>query len=297
MRTALYASVILLLFIGCGKTPDPIAAPAQVDPVQSETLTVVTFNIRYGTADDGPDRWENRRSLVLDLLAGYKADVIGLQEALDFQIDQIGRALPDYGAVFVCRDDGCRAGEACPIFYRLDRFEILDRGTFWFSDTPAQPGSKHWGNQIPRICTWVHLKDRSTGKNFFAYNLHLDHQSQVSREKSTQMLADRIGRRPTADPFVVMGDFNADLNNLALRSLLEGDLRPVDSWQVLHGQAEPPGTFHAFSGTPRPGKIDHILVPQGTEVLEAGIDQRSFDGRYPSDHFPVYARITLPRGD
>lgn len=294
MRMVFYAAMILPLFFGCGKSRDTTTAPSQAGAVQTETLTVMTFNIRYGRAPDGPDRWDNRRNLVLDLLAGCKVDLIGLQEALAFQIDQISEALPQYAVMAVCRDDGLRAGEACPVFYRRDRFALLDSGTFWFSDTPQVPGSKHWGNQIPRICTWVYLKDRFAGHGFYVYNLHLDHQSQVSREKSTQMLADRIRRRPTADPFVVMGDFNIGLDNPAMDCLLGAQpARLIDSWRAVHRDQEPSGTFHAFTGKAGTLKIDHILVPENTEVLEAGIDQRSFNGRYPSDHFPVFAKIHL----
>jgi len=296
MRTLLCTAVILPLFAGCVKTPDQAVAPIEADAVQSETLTIVTFNIRNGKADDGPNRWDNRKELASDLLAEYKADIIGLQEAYGFQFDQISRNLQDWDAVFTGRDDGRRGGEACPIFYRRDRFERLDWGTFWFSDTPDVPGSRHWGNNYTRICTWVYLRERHTGKTLHIYNLHLDHESQISREKSAQMLIDRIDRQPKKDFYIVLGDFNSDIHNPAMQSLLKGNLR-IDTWQAVHGLAEPAGTYHAFSGTAKGGKIDFILVPQGTEVFEADIDQRSFDGRYPSDHFPVFARVVLPPGD
>lgn len=293
MRIALCAVMILLVITGCGRSPEPMTVPAAVSSIETGVLTVVTFNIRYGTAQDGPNRWENRKDLVFKLLAGYEADIIGLQEALDFQIDQIHQSLPQYEVIAVCRDDGRRAGEACPILYRSDRFELIDSDTFWFSNTPQVPGSKNWGNEIPRICTWVHLRDRFAGRNFYVYNLHLDHQSQVSREKSTEMLTDRIHRRSIKDPCIVMGDFNIDLDNPAMRCLLKEGLGMMDSWQIFHKGRQPNGTFHGFSGNAGTRKIDHILVLEQTRVLEAGIDQRSFDGHWPSDHFPVFAKIYL----
>jgi len=298
MRMALCAAMILLVIAGCGRSPDRLPGPAQFSADQPGLLTLVTFNIRYGSASDGPNSWMYRKDNVFALLAGYRADIIGLQEALDFQIDQIHQALPQYEAVAVGRDDGLRAGEACPIFYRSDRFDLIDSGTFWFSNTPQVPGSKHWGNEIPRICTWVCLRDRVAGENFYVYNLHLDHQSQVSREKSTRMLVERINQRAAMNPYIVLGDFNADPDNPALRYLRKDGYqtpypRLVDSWQVLHGSEVPVGTWHAFRGVPETKKIDHILVTEQAEVIEAGIDRRSFGGRYPSDHFPVFAKINL----
>lgn len=287
------------VFAGCSRLPEAQTAPVSVLPDASDVLTIVTFNIRYGTAPDGADHWDHRRDLVCDLLAGYRADVIGLQEALAFQTDQIGWVLSGYEVEVACRDDGKRAGEGCPIFYREDRFERLEGGTFWFSETPETAGSKHWGNTLPRICTWVTLRDRSGGGVFTVYNLHLDHQSQPSRMKSTELLADRIRRRPAEESVVVMGDFNIGLENPAMRFLLAESGRPgyrrlSDTWRAVFGDREEAGTFHAFSGEPRTVKIDHILVSEEADVLDAGIDRRSFGGRWPSDHFAVFAKIVLP---
>lgn len=298
MRMALCAAMILLVIAGCGRSPDRLPGPARFSADQSGLLMLVTFNIRYGTAQDGLHSWEHRREIVFDLLAGYQADVIGLQEALDFQMDQIHQALPGYEVIAAGRDDGLRAGEACPILYRSDRFTLINSGTFWFSDTPGAAGSKHWGNDLPRICTWVYLRDRFSGENFYVYNLHLDHQSQASRVKSTEMLADRIDRQSATNPYVVMGDFNIDMSNPAMRCLQEdgyerSSVRLVDSWRVYHRDRQPVGTWHGFRGHSDTAKIDHILVPEQTEILEAGIDQRSFDGRYPADHFPVFTKINL----
>ncbi len=293
--------LVVLVCVGCVSRQDTdVVRQVDFPELERGVLNVLTFNIRYGTADDGPDQWENRKELVVDVLAGFRSDVIGLQEALGFQVEYIHRALPQYGIVWVGRDDGQRAGEACPVLYRNDRFSLVDSGTFWFSNSPWKVASTHWGNTIPRICTWVQLKEIETGEAFYVYNLHLDHQSQTSRVKSTELLAKEIAHRPTDDPFVVMGDFNIGMDNPAMLYLQEIGYespcpRLVDSWQMLNRMREPVGTFHGFTGKPKTTKIDHILVIDNTEIIEVGIDQRAFDGRYPSDHFPVYAQIVLSR--
>jgi len=298
MRRVFYAAVIFPLLIGCGRSVNQETETVRVSSEPTKPVMAVSFNIRYGTASDGPDHWDHRRAFVLDLLAGYGADVIGLQEALAFQVDQVQTVLPEYELIVACRDVGRRRGEGCPIFYRRDRYERLEGGTFWFSETPDVPGSKHWGNTLPRICTWVTLRDRVAGTVLTVFNVHLDHRSQASREKSTELLAERIAGLPAGQPVVVMGDFNIGTDNPAMPRLLAdrggpGHRRLLDTWEAAGSDLEESGTFHGFRGEAQATKIDHILVSEGVEILDAGIDRRSFEGRWPSDHFPVFARIRL----
>jgi endonuclease/exonuclease/phosphatase family metal-dependent hydrolase len=162
--------------------------------------------------------------------------------------------------------------------------------TFWFSDTPGVVKSTSWGNQIERICTWAYFEDRE-GPAFYVYNVHLDHQSQPSRERSAALLLARIGARDPKAPAVVTGDFNAGEQNPAAQAML-AVFR--DSFRVLHPDAGEVGTFNGFKhGQTAGDKIDFVFVEPGTEVLEAAIVRASRDGRYPSDHFPVTARIRL----
>ncbi|MBN2269351.1 MAG: endonuclease/exonuclease/phosphatase family protein [Sedimentisphaerales bacterium] len=267
-------------------------------------VSVMTFNIRYGTANDGANRWENRRELVSDVIRKYEPDVIGLQEALGFQIDEICKALPQYARLGVGRDDGKTKGEYSAILYRSDKFQVEQGGTFWLSDTPEVPGSITWGNACTRICTWARFVEKKTGRAFYHYNLHLDHVSQPSREKSMLLLVERIGKRRHANPFVVTGDFNADEKNPAILFLKgktslankEGDksenpIPMVDTFRVRHPDAKDVGTFNDFKGTNTGGKIDYILTTTDVHVLDAQILHDNVDGRYPSDHFPVTARL------
>ena len=264
-----------------------VPAPAQ----DRAPLAAMSFNIRYGTANDGENRWPLRREFLIDVMREQNADVVGLQEALDFQIDEITAALPIYGVIGVGRDDGARKGEYTAILFRRDRFQVSDAGTFWFSDTPEVVASKSWGNNITRICTWARLVDRD-GRAFWLYNVHLDHQSQPSRERSAQLLRQRIdARRFAQEPVVITGDFNAGEKNPAVASMIAGGVY-VDSFRVKHPDEKNVGTFSAFD-IAKTGveKIDYVFVPAGTEVISAAIVRTARGNRTPSDHFPVVAQI------
>jgi endonuclease/exonuclease/phosphatase family metal-dependent hydrolase len=297
-RTPAALSILLLALFA----PSPAIArqppEAQRSPVASarEPMTVMSFNIRYGTAKDGENSWDARRATLFDLVRAEDADLIGLQEALDFQIDEIVAAAPGYAVVGVGRDDGGRKGEYSAILFRKDRFQVAEAGTFWFSDTPTVPGSKSWGNNITRICTWARFIDRD-GHGFYHFNVHLDHQSQPSRERSTVLLRARIDTRDVPrDPAVVTGDFNVGERNPALATLTGGGTAApfLDTFRVLQPDAADAGTFSGFKfGNNGPDKIDYVLVPPGTEVQRAEILRTSQNERYPSDHFPVVARVRL----
>jgi endonuclease/exonuclease/phosphatase family metal-dependent hydrolase len=176
----------------------------------------MSFNIRYGTANDGDNSWPFRRDFVLQVIADQAPDILGIQEALNFQVDELSSGLDGYALVGVGRDDGRSEGEYAAILYLAARFELQETGTFWLSDTPEIPGSASWGNRVTRICTWARLRDRNSGISFYAYNVHLDHESQPSRERSAELLAARIASRTHPDPVIVTGDFNAGEQNSAM---------------------------------------------------------------------------------
>ena len=279
-----------------------LLSAAQVSAQQAavrEPLSVMSFNIRYGTAKDGDNHWSLRKEMLFDLVRERDADLVGLQEALAFQIDEIIAAVPGYAVIGVGRDDAAKAGEFSAILFRKDRFRVADAGTFWFSDTPEVPGSKTWGNNITRICTWARLIDRD-GRGFYHFNLHLDHESQPSRERSTSLLRQRIDARAyPADPVVVTGDFNVGEKNPALATLTGPGADGaaaflLDTFRVLYPDEAAVGTFTGFAfGKTAGDKIDYVLVPPGAEVLSAEIVRTSRNERYPSDHFPVVARVRL----
>lgn len=268
---------------------------SDVDPVP---LDVMTFNIRYGTAEDGPDAWPLRRGLVMEVIQTHRPHVLGVQEALRFQLDDIHRAIGGYGEVGVGRDDGQEAGEYSAILYDTERLEVDDQGTFWLSDTPEVPGSVSWGNRITRIASWAHFRDLIDGDAFYLYNTHWDHRSQPSRDSSAVLLLRRIADRSAADPVIVTGDFNAGETNSAFRTLLKGDTNApgapdlLDTFREIHPNATNVGTHNGFVyGDDDGDKIDAVLISSDWDVLGASIVRTARDGRYPSDHYPVTARI------
>ncbi len=263
---------------------------------QSSPVTIMSFNLRFGTADDGEDSWEHRRDLLVEVIREQGPDVLATQEALRFQLDELAAALPEYAEIGVGRDDGGTTGEYAAILFRSARFAVAEQGTFWFSDSPEQPGSVGWGAQLPRICTWARLLEHDSNRAFYVFNVHWDHQSQESRERSARLLVDRIRQRENSEPFLVTGDFNASEENPAML-YLKGQIDPGpvlhlrDSFRVAKPSATEVGTFHGFEGVTDGAKIDGILISDEWEVVGAEILHTSRDGRYPSDHFPVTARL------
>ena len=291
--------LIILIMSGCGVSQQINTAKViQFSSSEPGVIKAMSFNIRVDFFLDGPNRWNGRKQLVFDILRDNAADVIGLQEALDHQVRQIQEALPQYSHYAAGRNDGKRKGESCAIFYRKDRFILGDSGTFWFSDKPSKPGSKGWGNLWPRICSWIYLTEKDTGAGFYVYNVHLDVFSQNSRQKSAELLAKRIAARKTDNPFIVLGDFNMELDNPAMVYLENTNSetpypRMVTAWQSLHPGKTSGGTRHGILSPASGPKIDHIPISNGFRALDVKIDRRRINGHYPSDHFPIIAKLSL----
>lgn len=268
----------------------PRAVPVAEDGVID--LRLMSFNIRYENPDDpGSRAWAKRIAGAVRMIREEEADVIGLQEALHGQAADLRASLPDYGFFGIGRDDGGKQGEYAAVMYRADRFvpDPDDAGTFWLSDTPQAPGSRTWGNEIPRVATWLRLDDRATGRGFYVFNTHWDHRNQPSREKAAELLVRRIeGRKHPEQPVVLLGDFNVVRANPALEMLVRAGLEDV--WSVANPAERNITTLHFWEGSRAGGrKVDHILVSGGAEVVEAGI--RDHDDPMVSDHFPVTGRV------
>lgn len=265
--------------------------------VAQAPVRVLTFNIRYGTANDGAHRWPNRSAHVIATIRDHAPHILGIQEALRGQLDEIARALPAYRELGVGRDDGKTAGEYAALLIDTTRFGIVTSGHFWYSDTPDVPGSKHWGNNVTRICTWARMVDRTTGDTLRVYNSHWDHESQPSREKSAALLLARIGKDGNPrDRLLVLADFNSDEENAAFHTLLADPRANLhDTFRERHADALNVGTFHGFKGDSSGGKIDAILAGSGWVAVDASIDRRKFGELWASDHFAVSASLrTVP---
>jgi endonuclease/exonuclease/phosphatase family metal-dependent hydrolase len=256
-------------------------------------LTVVTYNLRYASSRP-PNAWPDRRPLVKEVLQQIQPDLMGTQEGVWEQLKDVHRDLPDYDCIGLGRDGGSR-GEFMAVFYRRDRFEPLEYDHFWLSDTPEVIASSTWGNTNKRMVTWVRFKDRTTGREFYFWNTHLDHALQPAREKAAALIRQRINALNTSLPVILVGDFNAAAGaNPAFNILVEGDFLR-DTWDLAGQRINADfNTFNGFGQARRNGqRIDWILLRGNAEVRNAEIVIFDKNGQYPSDHFPVVARLTF----
>lgn len=266
--------------------------------VSAFEIDALSFNIRFDTSKDGENAWPNRKEMVGQWVKSESPDVIGLQEALRHQIDDIKKIATAYSEYGVGRDDGKSRGEHCTILYLKKRFSLdkSDCGTFWFSDTPEKIASKSWGNEIPRICTWARFIDKKTDKGFYVYNVHYDHRSQPSRLGASELIIQRISKRKRSnEPIILMGDFNASENNPAIKIFKDEPLNLVDTFRVVKPDEKMVKTFHGFrGGSFSGGKIDHVfMLPKMGKVSSAEIVRVNKEKRYLSDHYPVRAKLSF----
>lgn len=248
----------------------------------------MTYNLRFATAPDGENAWRYRRAALIALVKKHDPDVLGVQEALASQIDELRAALPGHDALGAGRDDGLRAGEHAAIFTRRRLLGLREGGTRWISDSPDKPGTIGPGAHIPRVFSWGEFF--APGKRpILLMNCHLDHESAEARQLgTTQMRAFADSR--SGLPALVMGDFNCGPDSKAAGLLTEGG-RFVASLPT----SGPFGTYNAFDANRNDGEmIDHVFASPEWEVLDVRIDRYlTPDGRPPSDHFPILVRVRL----
>ena len=258
-----------------------------------QSITAITYNIRYDNPGDGEDAWPKRRDMLAAQLRFYQPDIFGIQEGLERQVIYLSEQLPDYQRVGAGRDDGKTAGEYSALYFRSDRFRLLESGTFWLSTTPDTV-SKGWDAALPRICTWAHLHDSISGKNIWAFNTHFDHIGKVARAESARLIAAQIAKRNIKnEPVIVMGDLNAEpeeepiqvLKNSFSESFAASKIPPFG----------PSGTFNGFKfHEPVVRRIDYIFTSKNHWTVEqTAVLSDSKNCHYPSDHLPVLARLLV----
>ncbi len=294
MNHGILIALILMItcFTSCQKT-------------QTSSMKIMTFNIRYGTATDGENSWEHRKYLLINCLKKYQPDILGIQEAHDYQVDFIKSAFPNWEAFGLGRyhtvaepdrPQESMKGESCTIFFDTTKFIKIEQGTFWHSDTPDEPASITWGNKYPRITTWAILEQRKDAKRFFVMNTHFSgEESYVSNAANLNMLKKRniAGSMPT----LFMGDFNlapdSNAHELFCGKTGPPDIRGnfIDCWQALHKSEQEAGTGHSYTGTKSGPRIDWILMTPDFVVNNIDIIYYNENGRYPSDHYPVLAEL------
>jgi endonuclease/exonuclease/phosphatase family metal-dependent hydrolase len=293
--TTAWATLLLGLLLsgGCGTTTPPARNGDGAGPA----LTVMTFNIRYGTANDGANHWDRRKDLCLERIHHADADVIGVQESLASQNAFLREHLPGHIALGVGRDDGREAGEFSTLLVRRERFTLIDSGTFWLSETPEVAGSRSWDSSLPRIATWARVHDRQAGgRPLLLINTHFDHRGVVARMQAARSIRHFIATRAADAAVIVTGDFNAAPGSEPHRTLLDpgnDGVVLIDAHQAIHGQGEKPedGTAHAFKGVPTTRRIDWVLHTPAFVTREVLIDRHRQGALFPSDHYPVIAHL------
>jgi endonuclease/exonuclease/phosphatase family metal-dependent hydrolase len=275
--------LVLALLGACSGAASAPAAPTLDE--QARPLVVMSFNVRYGTATDGLDAWPLRSSALVARIREAAPDVLGVQEALDFQVEFLERALPTHVRLGQGREGGAR-GEHSALFVARARFDVLERGDFWLSETPELVASVGWDAALTRMCTWARLRERVSGREFSVWNTHFDHRGPLARERSAQLIAARLAQRGGAH--IVLGDLNAGEDEPPLGALRAAGL--VDAFRALHPDVQQVGTFHDFRGGLDGARIDFVLATDDFMPLAASIlSAPAANGRWPSDHHPVVA--------
>ena len=250
-----------------------------------ESINIMSFNIRYGTAIDGANHWDKRKHLVHGLIKKYSPDIMGVQEALEFQMQALQKHMPSYSSLGIPRGTEGN-NEYSAIFYKTDQYSVLDHGTFWLSSTPEKP-STSWGNKIFRICTWAKFQGKNSGKKFYVFNTHWDHKSKESHSNTVKLMLSKF--EGIDDPIFITGDFNAGEKSKAILKLKENGFK--DSYRVLHPDVKVVGTFNAFKEKRTGSKIDYVFVSKNIKIKSADIIKNKLGDPSPSDHFPVFAKV------
>ncbi len=262
-----------------------------IDSANAQSLKVMTYNIRLNLDSDGENSWINRKDFFASQIQFYEPDIFGVQEATPIQVTDIASALPSYNYIGIGRE-GIGKGESSNIYYKKDRFKIVQESTFWLSETPDII-SKGWDAACNRVCTYALFKDSKTNTLFWVFNTHLDHMGELARTNGIELILSKITRLNVKNyPVIFMGDFNSEPTTeriIALKKVMN-DCRAI-SQQKPFG---PSGTFNGFKhNEPVTQLIDYVFMSKNNkfEVRKFAVLSDSKDLKYPSDHLPVYVEI------
>ncbi len=253
-------------------------------------IIIASYNIRLNTPNDGINAWPNRKEHVKALIQYHEFDVFGTQEGFIEQLNDLSE-LEEFAYIGVGRDDGNQEGEHSAIFYKEDRFQLLDKGDFWLSETPEKP-SYGWEAKYRRICSWGKFKDKHTKKIFFVFNSHFDHQAVEARRQSGILLVKKIEEIAGNNTVFCLGDFNStpDTEQIKTISNLLNDSYSVSRLKPYG----PVGTFNSFDyNAPMDKRIDYIFVSRDVVVHKYGVLTDSYAQKFPSDHLPVVIKAVI----
>lgn len=261
--------------------------------LKAQHLRVASYNIRNENTHDIGNLWMDRYKEVAALIQYHDFDIFGVQEALIHQLETLKSALPGYTYYGIGRDDGKLAGEHESIFYKKDRFKLLDKGDFWLSATPDVP-SKSWDAPCcNRICSWVKLTDKTTDKSFFVFNAHYDYEKDYAREQSSLLMLKKIKTIAGNSPVIMVGDINGNNESGWYKSLAHST-KLKDSYVLAKRPYYPRGSFNGFGKVTKKELIDHLFCSQEFKVKSWGLLSDTYgEMKYPSDHCPVLAVLEL----
>ena len=254
-------------------------------------VVIATYNIRYNNPGDSLNAWSHRKENVKALIRFHEFDIFGTQEGLIDQMNGISE-MEAYARTGHGRDDGKEAGEHSAIFYKKDRFKLIESGDFWLSETPEKPGKGWDAKCCNRICSWGKFQNLQTKKTFYFFSVHFDHQGVVARKESGKLMVKKIQEIAKNAPVICVGDFNSTPETEQIQTM---QTILNDSYNVTQTPPYGPvGTFNAFKfNAPMKHRIDYIFVSKGIKVLKYGVLTDAKDQRYPSDHQPVMIKAVI----
>ena len=258
--------------------------------IQGQSIKVMTYNIRLDTEQDGVNAWPKRTKKVFELIRKYDPDILGVQEALHHQMQDLVKNLNEYGYVGVGRDDGKEKGEYSAILYKKKKFDVKEKGTFWLSKTPDVPGSKDWDAAITRVASWATLIDKNSTRQFLILNTHFDHIGKEARTNSAELIKNKLPKLAHSLPVIVTGDFNCTREELPYTTLMQ----PTSIKLTDAAPASPSGTFCGFEvGKIECRAIDYIFYSSPWEASNYTVIKDNDGKYYPSDHLPVLVELQL----
>ncbi|MBO6080916.1 MAG: endonuclease/exonuclease/phosphatase family protein [Bacteroidales bacterium] len=251
---------------------------------QNDTVTVISFNIRYNNPDDGDNIWENRRDNAVIMVNMENPDFLCVQEAYYVQLSYLLNSLQKYSYIGLGRDDGKQGGEHMAILYRKDRFEVVEHGDFWLSETP-DVCSRGWDAVCHRIVTWGYFLDKQTGKHVYCFNTHLDHVGEVARRESVKLITQRIKEivKDKKAPVFLTGDFNSDINSEIFDPLKKVMKQARKDAPVTDNK----GTFNGWGSAPNNIVIDHIFYKNAKPMVFKTLNENKYGRALISDHYPI----------
>lgn len=254
-------------------------------------VTVMSYNIKFANENDGENSWSQRKDHLAGQLKFYEPQIFGVQEALHSQLEFLKEELNGYEYFGKGRDDGGQKGEFSALFFKTEKFELLEQGTFWLSSTPEIPG-KGWDADFPRVCTYGKFKEKASGKMFWVFNTHFDHVGVEARRNSVKLIHEKIQQLNKNNlPVILMGDLNLEPETEEINFLTSHYKDSKNEAEVVFG---PEGTYNAYKfHSPVTRRIDYIFTSGDIEVLKYGVLSDSKDLTYPSDHLPVLVHLKL----